>query len=102
MQFEKILDPCCGSRMFYFDKNNKDVLFCDCRTTEDVLCDGRKLSVKPDIISDVRNLPFADNTYNLVIFDPPHLVKVGDNSWMHKKYGRLPKDFKKFLTEAFK
>ena len=24
---KKIIDVCCGSRMFYFDKNNKNVLF---------------------------------------------------------------------------
>ncbi|EBW8880518.1 SAM-dependent methyltransferase, partial [Salmonella enterica subsp. enterica serovar Enteritidis] len=24
-----ILDMCCGSRMFWFDKQNPDVLFCD-------------------------------------------------------------------------
>lgn len=24
---QKILDPCCGSRMFYFDRNNSNVVF---------------------------------------------------------------------------
>lgn len=24
---KKIIDVCCGSRMFYFDKNNKNVFF---------------------------------------------------------------------------
>ena len=45
-----ILDVCCGSKMFYFDKNNPRVTFMDCRELEDVLCDGRKLEIKPDII----------------------------------------------------
>lgn len=27
----KILDACCGSRMFWFDKNNPNVLFMDKR-----------------------------------------------------------------------
>lgn len=26
-----ILDACCGGRMFYFDKNNPNVLFADIR-----------------------------------------------------------------------
>ncbi len=26
-----ILDACCGSRMFWFDKNNPNVEFCDNR-----------------------------------------------------------------------
>ena len=24
-----ILDVCCGGRMMWFDKNNKDTLYCD-------------------------------------------------------------------------
>lgn len=31
---KRILDPCCGGRMFYFDKENEDVLFCDIRAEE--------------------------------------------------------------------
>lgn len=29
---KKILDACCGSRMFWFDKKNPNVLFMDKRT----------------------------------------------------------------------
>ena len=32
MEDKKILDACCGSRMFWFDKNNPDVLFIDKRS----------------------------------------------------------------------
>ena len=28
---KRVLDVCCGSRMFWFDKQNKDVLFVDKR-----------------------------------------------------------------------
>ncbi len=31
---KRILDPCCGGRMFYFDKTDERVLFCDKRQTE--------------------------------------------------------------------
>lgn len=34
---KRVLDPCCGSRMFWFDKNNPDVEFCDIREFEDTL-----------------------------------------------------------------
>lgn len=38
MKTEKpILDPCCGGRMFYFDKQNPHVLFCDNREFEGAL-----------------------------------------------------------------
>lgn len=39
----KILDPCCGSRMFHFDRQNENVVFGDIRTESHILCDGRPL-----------------------------------------------------------
>lgn len=87
----KILDACCGSRMFWFDRTNENVTFMDNRELETELCDGRQLVVKPDIVADFRNMPFEDNSFHLVVFDPPHLVKVGDKSWLAKKYGKLDK-----------
>lgn len=97
-----ILDACCGSRMFWFDKKNPNVDFCDIRTLDTTLCDGRKLEINPDIVADFTQLPFKDNTYNLVVFDPPHLIRVGDNSWLAKKYGKLPKDnWEWILSQGF-
>lgn len=84
-----ILDCCCGSRMFWFDKSNPAVLFADIRELETELCDGRKLEVKPDIIADFRNMPFEDETFKMVVFDPPHLHKLGQDTWMAQKYGVL-------------
>ena len=96
---KQVLDPCCGSRMFYFDREANEVLFCDNRTLEKTLCDGRTLNVHPDQISDVTNLPFEDETFYLVVFDPPHL-NTG-NGWQVDKYGKLPKDWKDWMTKAF-
>ena len=86
---KKILDACCGSRMFWFDKKNPNVVFGDIRKEEHTLCDGRKLSITPDVEMDFRNIPFPDNHFKLVVFDPPHLNKLGLNTWMAKKYGVL-------------
>ena len=98
----KILDACCGSKMFWFDKNNPNVTFMDIREIEDTLCDGRKLEIHPDVLGDFRNMPFQDNTYDLIVFDPPHLTKVGDNSWLAKKYGKLnPNTWKEDLSKGF-
>ena len=52
-----ILDPCCGSKMFYFDKSDSRVLFGDIRQEEHTLCDGRTLSILPDQQMDFRDLP---------------------------------------------
>jgi len=98
---KKILDACCGSRMFWFDKQNPDVLFADIRDESDVLCDGRTLNVSPDIIADFTNMPFEDNQFHLVVFDPPHLKSIGESSWMAKKYGRLPSNWKDVLRDGF-
>lgn len=89
---ERVLDACCGSRMFWFDKQHEDTIFMDKRELSTTLSDGRKLEVKPDVIADFRNMPFEDNSFYLVVFDPPHLINAGDNSWLVKKYGKLDKD----------
>lgn len=87
-----ILDVCCGSKMFYFDKNPRDVIFMDIREETHILCDSREVCIKPDIVGDFRQIPFNDNYFEMVIFDPPHLVKAGQNSWLAKKYGVLNKE----------
>ena len=92
-----ILDCCCGSRMFWFDRENPHVLFADNRELETTLCDGRRLSIKPDEIIDFRQMPYADCSFKLVVFDPPHLVQAGEKSWLRQKYGVLPKDWKPYL-----
>lgn len=96
-----ILDACCGSKMFWFDKDRDDVIFCDIRKENHQLCDGRQLDISPDIISDVRDLPFGNGYFDMVVFDPPHLVKAGAKSWMRLKYGKLPKEWESFLSKAF-
>lgn len=75
--------------MFWFDKQHEDTLYMDNRELETTLCDGRKLIVAPDIIADFRNMPFEDNSFYLVVFDPPHLIKAGEKSWLAQKYGKL-------------
>ena len=96
-----ILDACCGSRMFWFDKQNSNVLFADIRDNEYELCDGRQLKINPDIIIDFRKMPFYDNTFQMVVFDPPHLVKLGQNSWLAKKYGSLLPTWEQDIKAGF-
>jgi SAM-dependent methyltransferase len=101
-----ILDACCGSRMFWFDKENPNAVFMDNREVEEVLCDGRKLVIKPDVLADFRDIPYPDNSFHLVVFDPPHLVRAGETSWIGKKYGVLNKtwaqDLKCGVDECFR
>lgn len=92
MSEQTILDMCCGSRMFWFDKQDPRAVFSDIRSENHTLCDGRALEIKPDVVADFRNLPFDDESFNLVVFDPPHLERCGPNGWQGKKYGILNKD----------
>lgn len=98
---KRILDACCGSRMFWFDKTNPDVLFADIRNENHILCDGRKLDIEPDIVMDFRKMPFPDNSFKMLVFDPPHLVDLGKESWMGKKYGILSKTWKDDIKLGF-
>ncbi len=91
-----ILDMTCGSRMFWWDKHNPLATFVDKRhesfTTKDkgVVSGIRTVEIKPDIIADwTKRLPFEDNTFHMVVFDPPHLIQAGKTSWLAKKYGTL-------------
>ena len=98
-----ILDPCCGGKMFYFDKNDPRVLFCDKREFSGDLWRGvRPFEVKPDMLLDVTALPFDNESFWHVVFDPPHInQKAGETAWIVKKYGKLPPDWKSFIKRAF-
>lgn len=98
---KRVLDACCGSRMFYFDRQNPDVIYADNREVQTTLCDGRTLLIKPDITMDFRNMTYQDNTFKVVVFDPPHLVSAGTGSWLFKKYGVLPVDWPAYLKQGF-
>lgn len=105
---KKILDVTCGSRTIWFDKKHPAALYCDKRSEEHTGVwkstkgdSERKCIISPDIVCDFTALPFDDNTFSLVVFDPPHLKKVGENAWLAKKYGRLDDNWPKMLHDGF-
>lgn len=96
-----ILDSCCGSRMFWFDKNNPLVLYADIRSEDHILCDGRRLAIDPDVQMDFKQMPFESKTFRLVVFDPPHLKGAGKNGWQAKKYGTLNDNWREEIRAGF-
>ena len=102
-----VLDACCGSRMFWFDREDDRAVFVDIRNEQHTLKDKsstgghRHLVIDPDIQADFRDLPFPDNTFSLVCFDPPHLVSAGPRSWLALKYGKLENCWKTDLSQGF-
>ena len=99
---KKIIDVCCGSKMFWFDKNNPNVEFCDNRVVpKHEFYPHRYIEINPDTVCDFTKLPFADKSFKLVVFDPPHLTQVGSTSWLALKYGRLTGSWQDMLKKGF-
>ena len=103
-----ILDATCGSRTIWFNKNCPEAVFLDNRIEHDSKIwkstkgnSVRTLSVDPDVLADFTDMPFPDNSFKLVVFDPPHMIHLGETSWMKKKYGRLPEDWKPLIHDGF-
>ena len=102
-----ILDVCCCSRMFLFDKENENTVFMDRRVESHKLNDKTKkggvrdLVISPDVQADFTALPYPSNYFYLVVFDPPHFEKNGEKSWLNLKYGTLKGDWKTMLRGGF-
>jgi hypothetical protein len=95
--------------MMWFDRGHPDAVFGDRRRETLTVTDRshgradgtRTLTVDPDMLMDFRDLPFGDNTFRLVAFDPPHLVRAGPRSWLAAKYGKLGQDWRDDLRAGF-
>jgi ubiquinone/menaquinone biosynthesis C-methylase UbiE len=104
-----VLDPCSGSRMMWFNKSNPAVVFGDIRSETITVTDrshgkvdgSRTICIEPDTLMDFRALPFDDNSFKLVSFDPPHLVRAGKKSWLAAKYGKLSENWREDISKGF-
>jgi len=92
----------------WFDKQNPAAVFGDIRHETLTVIDRshredgtRVLRIEPDELMDFRNMPFADNTFKLVAFDPPHLERAGPKSWLAAKYGKLSDDWRTDIRAGF-
>ena len=103
-----ILDACCGGRHMWFDKQHPNALYIDNRVAEKGHISIRiNHEVKPDIVMDFRDLSFTDESFKLIVFDPPHLSTLTETSILRKKYGSLnaetwQSDLKKAFQELWR
>lgn len=105
----RVLDPCCGSRMMWFNRQNPDVIYGDRRVESVSMTDNscgnksgqRTININPDVMLDFRALPYPDSSFKLVAFDPPHLVQAGLRSWLAAKYGKLSENWRDDLRQGF-
>lgn len=104
---KKILDVACGGRTFWFDRKHPDALYVDRRVVQEIQIgkgkNARPFSCLPDKVMDFRKLDLPDNTFSLVVFDPPHYTSLGEKSYMAQKYGKLnKKTWKEDLGAGFR
>lgn len=101
---KKILDVTCGSRTIWFNKNHPEALYCDKRAVSyEGLWKNSKRScvVDPDVLCDFTCLPFDNDSFSLVVFDPPHLTGAKETAWLVKKYGKLDDSWPQMLHDGF-
>ncbi len=97
-----ILDACCGGRMFWFDKKNPNVLYMDCRKEDKGFLEERpNFCVKPDKLGDFRDIDYPDESFKMVVWDPPHTKKRASRSIISKKYGDLDPSWREDLHKGF-
>jgi len=89
-----ILDATCGPKGMYHGLTRQftteEIIFIDVRkgTFTSINYPDKSVTVQPDILADDRHLPFRDNTFTLIIFDPPH-GQYSMKSYLGPRFGGL-------------
>ena len=106
--FPPVLDACCGSRMFWYDRKDARAIYLDKRRETHVIDNGmpgtvgrKELVIDPDILGDFTDLPFPSDTFALVVFDPPHIRRLEALGVLTKKYGVLIPGWQEMLRAGF-
>jgi len=85
-----VLDACCGARMMWYNKADRRAIFHDKRSVDyGKVQNGRVLTIAPDIQGNFSAMPFPDESFRLVVFDPPHFSKIGETGVLGRSYGKL-------------
>jgi 23S rRNA G2069 N7-methylase RlmK/C1962 C5-methylase RlmI len=103
---KKVLDVCCGPKGMWFDKHDPRALYLDRRNEihKNTYASGYKeTTIEPDIIGDFTDIKQPDNSFSLVVFDPPH-IKRGDKNKgeIVLRYGKLNGEWREMLKQGFK
>jgi len=114
-----ILDAAASHRRMWFKKNQPNTVYLDIRDdkklNEDHLAfekqrGGKGVAWNPKNLTvkgDFRDLPYDDNQFKLIVWDPPHLAYLGETSIYKKKFGKLnaetwPHDIKTGAKELWR
>lgn len=103
-----VLDACCGPRMMWFDKHDARALFIDKRCETYPIDMGTPgtvgrspIVIEPDQIADFTALPFADESFHMVVFDPPHVERKEMLGAVTRRFGVLNGDWREMLRKGF-
>lgn len=106
-----ILDACCGPKHFWLNKNHPNTLYVDIGREGKGFMKARfNREIKPDVVADFRELPFADfrelpfgdKSFKLIVWDPPHMVVDKGLTGLVKTYGSLkPETWQSDLSRGF-
>lgn len=106
-----VLDACCGSRMMWFDGKDARAIFMDRdeRTyIKDKGTDGTNgrmpIIVAPDVKADFTEMPFPDDSFWHVVFDPPHYTdkSLTPQSCLAACFGMLLPGWEEMLEAGFR
>jgi len=102
-----VLDVCCGPKGMWFNKHDPRALYADRRrerwSMDRVGCNGARVAnIDPDIIADFTDLPFPDNSFALVVMDPPHIPQESTTGHVVRQYGNLAGNWKEMLRQGFR
>lgn len=91
----RILDATAGHRAIWFDKTYRGTTFIDIRNG--LFDDG----INRNVTMDCRHTRFRSGTFDLVVFDPPHMT-CGPRSAMARRYGHwLTSEIRDLVPAAF-
>ena len=104
--YPPVLDMCCGPKMMWFEKCDERAMFIDKRRERHAMERPKRGTVEytetdPDILCDFTDMPFPGDTFNVVVFDPPHFERSGKIGYLAKKYGWLDGDWREMLRAGF-
>ncbi len=101
---KQVLDVCCGPKGMWFDKHDERCLYLDQRREYHKMVHPsgtRTANIDPDEIMDFTNIKYPDNSFYIVVMDPPHIVQEIPSGMITKQYGHLKKNWKDVIKNGF-
>jgi len=89
----------------WFNKRNPLAIYVDRRREHwhtEYPSGPQTYDIDPDVLADFTDLPFMDNTFALVVMDPPHIAgQTATTGMIVRQYGMLTGDWRDMLRRGF-